>query len=192
MHLKCTFIKAQLFLPSYCGFIVLGTSSVSIQLGGFLCHFITEDGWLVSPFWNEHQLDFMSYLQCIKTVCVQHVSSRTQRFCCLFIFLMWQREKKDYKNNNRGEREHEKQSGFKVSSLNKVTSIAVKNTASICVFISKKKLFTFNWSTAKQTQSVQNHKFKQLFSDLLCCKNIFVWEKEKFQNKKDHSCKSAV
>lgn len=102
MHLKCTFIKAQLFLPSYCGFIVLGTSSVSIQLGGFLCHFITEDGWLVSPFWNEHQLDFMSYLQCIKTVCVQHVSSRTQRFCCLFIFLMWQREKKDYKNNNEG------------------------------------------------------------------------------------------
>lgn len=94
MHLKCAFIKAQLFLPSYCSFIVLGTSSVWIQLGGFLCHFIKEYGWLVSPFWNQHQLDFMSYLQCIKTVCVQHMSSRTQRFCCLFIFLMWQREKK--------------------------------------------------------------------------------------------------
>lgn len=93
-HLKCTFIKAQLFLPSYCSFIVLGTSPVSTQLGGFLYHFIKEDGWWVSPFWNQHQLDFMSYLQCIKTVCVQHLTRRTQRFCCLFIFLMWQREKR--------------------------------------------------------------------------------------------------
>jgi len=41
---------------------------------------------------------------------------------------------------------------------------------------------TFNQSVAKQTQSVQNLKFKQLFSergDLLCCKNIFVRKKVK-------------
>lgn len=39
------------------------------------------------------------------------------------------KRKKHYKNNNGQKREHEKPSGLKVSSLNKVISIAVKNTA---------------------------------------------------------------
>lgn len=139
----------------------------------------------VSPFWYQHQLDFMSYLQCINNLCVQHASRRTQRFCCLF-FLCGKR-KKHYKNNNRGKREHEKQCGLKSS---KFEQSNINSTQNYCLYLCihfQKKLVTFNWSIAKQTQSAQNHKLKQLFSergDLLQCKNIFVWGKEKFQNKK--------
>lgn len=70
-----------------------------------------------------------------------------------------------------------RKSGFKDSSLKKINiNSSQKSCLGLCILF-QKKLLAFNQSRAKQTQSTQNHKFKQLFSergDLICYRNIFV------------------
>lgn len=58
-----------------------------------------------------------------------------------------------------------RKSGFKDSSLKKVNiNSSQKYCLGLCILF-QKKLLAFNQGRAKETQSTQNHKFKQLFSE---------------------------
>lgn len=73
-----------------------------------------------------------------------------------------------------------KKGGFKDFTLKKVNiNSEQRYCLGLCVHF-QKKLLTFNQSMAKQTQSAQNQKFKQLFSERgdLLYKKIFVRKKK--------------